>query len=205
MPELFERGRLLLGLLPCWVDGHVYFADRLVFAIDPQRGDAQHGLDALATALVLLEESSHECPRKADEILVVMAFLVEQRCRQWPALAAAFRARFGEDPRQRAAAYLERAERLRGSAALRERRAYLAVRMIVPALESGRRDRVAARIAEALRLLDTVRDQQTAEHYKRALRRLRRYVFDRDPGVTFEELARDPWLQDLVEALPRRR
>lgn len=202
--EVFERGRALLALVPCWVDGYVFFADALVFGVHPDRASPREGLDALAAALALLEEAARACPARADEVLATMAFLVEQRARLWPELGRAFEDRYGEHPVGRAAAYLERAERARGSGPLRERRAYLAVRLVAPALERGDLALALARIDEALRLLADVPDQKTAARQRAALVRLRRYLTG-DPAVPYEGLLEDPWLADLAPVLPRRR
>jgi hypothetical protein len=108
--EIVERGRLLLRFLPRWTDGHVHLASQLAFEASLRAGDPESALDRLEAALVYLGEFVQSEPDKSASVLEAMAFFIEARTLQDPALAAAFRERFGIEPSRRAEQYLRRAQ-----------------------------------------------------------------------------------------------
>ena len=90
---------------------------------------------------------------------------------------------------------------------MRVERAYVAERMIRPALDAGDVPRALSSLDAALRLLEQVEGElrrhdrapmaDNAAAHRQALALLRRYL-QGDPAVRPEELQREPLLEDLV-------
>jgi len=210
--ELVSRGRVLLRLLPRWVDGHLYLAQKLAFDASARARDTEAALDRLLAAVALLEDAARQCPDRSVEFLTAQAFCVEFRTRNDTALETAFRERVGRSPLETADDFLDRAETASSRLDVRTRRAYLAKRMVGLALRDGQRDRALDTLEQADRLLHEVEDAHrdagriavadNAGAHRAALGRLRQYLHG-DSKVSIAVLKADPYLEDIAGSLPR--
>lgn len=208
--EIVGRGRLVLQLMPTWVDGHLYLAQKMAFEASRRATSVDEALDRLLAALALLEEAGQLCPDHRLEFTLAQAFLVELRCTDQPELGAAHRRRLGVEPLEAAARYLERAERVSQGRHVRAARAYLTKRLIGPALRDGDQARaletldLAARlledVASELRAADRLTAAENAATHQRALMRLRGYL-NGQPEIGLDSLLADPYLDEVTRSL----
>ena len=209
--EVVARGREILRLLPDWVDGHLFLAQTLAF--DAADSDPDRSLDRLLAALAVLENAGEASPSHRAEFSSAQAFLVEVRTARAPEIAERFRSRRGEDPLVAADRYLARAIAASSPREAHVNRAFLAARMVGPALRSGDRPRLDATLERALQLLADAAERYAragesaaaanAHAHRQALQRLKRYL-NGDTGISAASLQADPYLVDITGDLPPR-
>ncbi|MBL9076821.1 MAG: hypothetical protein JNL08_04910 [Planctomycetes bacterium] len=198
--EWFARARQITDLLPGWSDGHAVFAYRLALDARPAAG-ADPGADALRrlqTALAWLDGARATAGPREVDLLLMTAFLPEVAALQQPALAERLRAGGG------AAAltdrYLAEAERLRGSAAIREQRTFLAPKLAAGLLGAGDRAEARAVLAAAVERAASVRDQALATEWQQRLAEVLRWL-DGDRTVDLTAVHGDPRFAPLLPYL----
>lgn len=201
--EHVARGRLLMRLLPGWLDGHLYFASQLVFDGRKPGSDPDGACDRLFTALAWLEEVRGQFPDQQEVILAAMASLLEIRSAQDPALAKAIRDRENRDAVEIADDLLGHAEQLSPTATLRERRVFLAPKLMASALRTADESRFEILLEDALVQAQQVRDRDLAARFTEDLEQMRSYWLG-DPVVTLEDLRGRSLLAELVPFLPQR-
>ncbi len=201
--EHVARGRLLMRLLPGWIDGHLLFASQLVFDGREPGSDPEVACDRLFTALAWLEEVRGLNPDQQDVILAAMASLLEIRSSQDPALASTIRERENRDAVEIADDLLDRAEKLSPTATLRERRVFLAPRLMASALRTADETRFELLLEKALVQAQQVRDPDLAARFTEDLEQVRSYWLG-DTMVTLEDLRGRSLLSELVPFLPQR-
>ena len=208
--EVIARGRVLLGLLPCWPDGYLHLAHPLAFdAADNTTLDV--AVDRLMACLALLDEARERCPGEAAEYHLAQAFFAEQRGASSPEFADRFHTRTGTDPLEAADRYLELAERADPESEAIVRKAFLTVQMIGLALRNGDVTRALAtldRADEALGQLEAGRignglpaTRENARAHRTSLARLRA-TLPGDPAISAKSLRADRYLEDITVNLP---
>lgn len=198
--EYLARARQITDLLPSWTDGHLVFAYRLALGGDGAApdGDGRDAQRRLQLALAWLDGARADAGRREVDLLLTMAFLPEVAALQQPALAERLR------PHGGAAAiadrYLAEAERLRDGPEVRERRTFLAPKLVAALL-------AADQPAEALAVLDTaiarsadVRDRELAAEWRQRLEEVRRRLRG-DPTVDLGAVRDDPRFEPLLPHL----
>ena len=208
--EAVARGRILLELLPSWVDGHIYLAQSLAFAGD---GEPGRDLDRILAALALLDEARQRWPAGALDFLLTEAFVAEFRVAASAELAAEFRTHTGRDALDTARGYLELAEQLSPAPSIRLRQAFLTEKMAGLALRRGDLVRARAATEAALQQFDRViaalhrrgnaPSADNAEAHRRALARLGDYL-QGDASISVDTLLADPYLEGIADGLSRR-
>lgn len=199
--EQVARGRQLMRLLPEWMDGHVHFASRLVFDGRDPGADPEQTCDRLFVALTWLEEARELVPSREDEVLAAMASLLEIRAED-PSVRDAIRAREGRDAVAIADDLLGQAEQLRPAASLRERRVFLAPRLMASALRTRDDERFEALLDLTLQAARGVRDPDLAARFTDDLRALQSH-WNGQAGL--DELRGRPLLAELVPLLAERK
>lgn len=205
--EIVGRGRMLMRVLPCWVDGHLYLAQKMAFDGAQPEAPIDDSLDRLIAALGLLDEAQRLCPRHALEFVLAQAFLVELRTTDQPELGEAFRRRLGPDPLVAADTYLRRAESASTPLRVRVARAFLTKRLIGPALRDGDYGRALRTLDLAEQRLGEVEQElrqtgygtaaDNAADHRRSLAKLRAFL--RGEGdISVASLLADPFLEDLA-------
>ncbi|MHC5064140.1 MAG: hypothetical protein ACYTG5_09215 [Planctomycetota bacterium] len=201
--EWAARARLLTEYIPDWVDGIVYFAWESSRPPAGRRSEPELALAYLLSSLSWLDDAvaelATEKPSLAGEILLAQAFLVESRSMQDPQLGELMRERFGRDPSAMAAEYLDRAITLAPSQSKTEQRILVIPRLIAGALRMNDL-RAAKQLTDAgLARLAGLEDRELAANWSGSLTRFRAFL-DGDPSRSIEDLAKDPFLTDIVEA-----
>ncbi len=198
--EHAARGRLLLQFLPQWTDGHIHFAWQLAFEASPGQKDAEQALQRLLSALAYLNNALAMEPTRPVEIWEAMAYMVQIRCQQNPALASLFRERMAKEPAELTDYYLERAQAIDPSQSRAEHRVIGKVGLIAGQLRT--RNRVAALefLAATLRGLESFRDQHLAAEWKTALLDLKSHL---EGGASLQDLKKHPQLDEILLVLER--
>lgn len=198
--EYFARARQLLDLMPTWTDGQAVFAYGL--ALDRRAGAAAAGgADAwqrLQLALAWLEAAREHAGHREVELLQTMAFLPEVAVMQQPDLAE--RLRPGGGAAALADRYLAQAEQLRGSPAVRERRTFLAPKLVAGLLAAGAREQARAVLDVAIARAAEVRDRELATEWRQRLEEVRRWL-DGDRSVDLTAVHADPRFAPLLPDL----
>ncbi len=200
--------RALAELWPEWTDASVHVAWVLAYDLLPQAPDPDAALDLLLRAVDELERRGEQ--RRADgdddhaaQLWFAAAVLLEDRCRQVDGLGTAFRERLGHAPVEAAAELIAAAVRLFPDDEVhRTRLAFVTLRTVTAALRAGDLERAERSRRTALRQMDSLAplrdDAREAAAALRGLGDLHELV---GSPQRLDELATDPWLADVVDAL----
>lgn len=201
--EYAARGRMLMKLIPHWTDGHALIAGQLAFEASLAQTDPAAALDRLMAALEYLDAARAEShsPAAGEWLVKTQARFLYIRASQDPALAAAFRQRTGESPTVQVSKYLRSIPRLADSKFLQSELCFLLIDGLAVDLRLREpTDRVIRELDKARSLLDSVKDRELADKWRSALRILRSYL-TRTDDTTLEDLAANPLLETIVDAL----
>jgi hypothetical protein len=199
--EAFARAQNVLRLLPEWADGHAVFAYRFALADSDAGADpaerAQRARARLELALAWMEAARPRAGKHEPMLLQMLAFLPEVAVRQEPALGAML-------PPGGAAAiadrYLDEAERLWPTTAMRERRTFYMVRLAAGLLAAGNRREADTVLATAITRSHAVEDKAAATPWRANLEVVRRWLAG-DRTMDLQTVRDDPRLQPLLPYL----
>lgn len=201
--EAFARGQQVLQLVPRWTDGHAVFAYRYVLD-DVATASADEATRAatmrrrLLTALAWLEDARATAGRHEVDLVLAMAFLPQVAALQLPALDHELRDRGGVAGV--ADGYLEAAERLRPSAAIREQRTFFLPQLAAALLANGAHDRAIQVLDTAIARSTDVRDRDLAAEWRTRLTEARRFLGG-DHDVDLTAVLADPRFAPLYRWL----
>lgn len=193
--RLHSRARLLMTLLPEWVDGHLLFASQE--ALEPGEDVAERTGAALAWMRRIAErELARGRGADAARAFVAMSALVRAVGAD-PKRARALESGLGVPPEALTHAFLEQAAAADPSPAAEENAMFGEIAVLRALLRQ--RDRAGARglLAQILPRLDGVRDRELARRWRASLSRLDRWL-DAGRDEDLQALRGDALVQDLL-------
>ncbi len=190
--ELFARAQQVLDWLPGWTDGHMVFAYRFALDGGQTNGDPASRRDAalrrLDIAMNWLERARADAGRRLPQLLQTLSFLPVLAEMQEPGLRELLRGRGGAAGI--ADRYLEEAEVLTGSAAVREQRLFFTPQLVAAMLDAGQRALARKVLLTAIARSADVRNRELATEWRQRLEELVRWL-DGDASVDLTALRAD--------------
>ena len=202
--EMLAAGRAVSGLMPGWTDGTVHFAWICAFELAREHP----GRDALADLLLAvdwLREAAEERAAAGDaeaaaELWMAAATFVDHAAADQD-LAARIRTDLEVDPSVMSRDLVACAAATAPGDATESRLAFATVRLIAGAVRMDDLDRASATIDVAKTALRPFAQREDAGAALAALDRLRPMRDYREDPAALDELAKDPMLSELAEAL----